>query len=432
MVITIIQSVLSIIASLLHIFPHFRGKAFVVIPEKEVDDAREKEVLRNQPSKRWNGLAFFKKYRYSAAEKAAKKIAVEIKNSAKTTPDLIIGIGRGGAIFGSMLSYRLENTPILIVDRTYLWDSSTNIREDGMIFDFDFPQKFKGDVLVVAGEYHSGMTMANYCTYLRGIGVDNIKTCVFYVERGLPQDPKEVDYHGEEGIGCPLMPWQDRDTIRDSISAADAEKLKKRISSRHKRIFIVRHGETAQNKDGIFIGVTDASLNSTGKRQAEEAGEFIKQYMIQKASTLILYSPLERCFETAYQILGRLPRGSAQIKQWPPLKERNYGVWEGMSRTDISFNYRELYEQYEKDTMNCVPPGADPMEEIVNRANIISIDLAGMCDQNIVLVTHKTTGRVLLSILLNKPIEKFRDIPFKNGQVVIIDSRDGELKEIIP
>lgn len=427
-----LQNFLSIVASLMQIFPGFRGKAYLVMPEKEVDAAKEMKVLHSEPSRRWNGLAFFKKYRYGAAEKAAESLAAQIKGDSNHTPDLIVGIGRGGAIFGSMLSYRLENTPILIVDRTYFWDSSTNIRVNGLLFDFDFPEWLKGDVLVVAGEYHSGMTMEKYCAYLRDKGVKRIKTCAFFVERGLPHAPKEVDFHAEEDKGCPLMPWQDRETIRDSISAVDAEKLKRRISSRHKRIFIVRHGETAQNKDDVFIGKTDVQLNSTGQWQADQAGIIIRENLIQQATTLILYSPLERCCDTAYRIMGSLPKNEAQMKRFDSLKERNYGKWEGMSRSDIRCQYDELYRQYEEDPMNCIIPDADPMSDIVSRAEMVCSAVKGCYDQNIVLVTHKATGRVVIAKLLNKPVEHFRDIEFRNGDVVILDSCGGEIKEFVP
>lgn len=418
--------ILDVISFVVSILTSLFGKAIVVVLGKEVDEGKDKKVLHNDPRFRWGGLAFFSRYHYPVAQRAAKRLAKKIRTPEEGgCPDLIVGIGRGGAIFGSMLSYRLENTPLLIVDRTYSWSSAADMREEGVIFNFDFPVRFKRNVLVVAGEYHSGRTMAYYCTHLRSIGVKRIRTCAFYVEKG--KTDVKVDYLGKEAKGCPLMPWQDESTIRDSISAADSIKLK-RISSQHrpKRIFIVRHGETLQNKDDIFIGVTDVPLSDKGIEEATQAGLKIKEEMIPDASIALLYSPMERCRQTAELIFGQLKSSKAKMLPLPLLMERNYGVWEGMSRSDIQFHYKKLYEQYELDPLNCTPEGADPLSDVKARTDLLCAFLNGQSDENVILVTHKTTGRVLISSLLDIPLEKYREINFTNGQVVMLESCENQ------
>lgn len=424
------MGILDFLGLILSVLPSFFGKAFVIVLGKEVDEGKDKKVLRNEPRFRWCGLAFFTRYHYSVAQRAAKKLAKRIRKPEEGgCPDLIVGIGRGGAIFGSMLSYRLENTPLLIVDRTYSWSPSADMREEGVIFNFDFPVRFKRNVLVVAGEYHSGRTMAYYCTHLRSIGVRRIRTCSFFVQKGNAD--LKVDYLGREAKGYPLMPWQDQFTIRDSISAADSMKLK-RISSQHrlKRIFIVRHGETLQNKEDIFIGVTDVPLSDSGLAQATQAGLKIKEQLIPEAAITVLYSPMERCRETAERIFGQLKSSKAKILPQPLLMERNYGAWEGMTRTAIKFHYPELYDQYEQGSLNCTPEGADPLEDVKNRTDLLRTFLNGQTDENIILVTHKTTGRILISSLLDLPLEKYREITFTNGQVIMLEACENQFSKI--
>lgn len=41
-------------------------------------------------------------------------------------------------------------------------------------------------------------------------------------------------------------------------------------------IYIIRHGQTEQNKDGILLGRTDAPLNDQGRREAGKAGQEVK------------------------------------------------------------------------------------------------------------------------------------------------------------
>ena len=142
--------ILDVISFVVSILTSLFGKAIVVVLGKEVDEGKDKKVLHNDPRFRWGGLAFFSRYHYPVAQRAAKRLAKKIRTPEEGgCPDLIVGIGRGGAIFGSMLSYRLENTPLLTVDRTYSWRSAADMREEGVIFNFDFPVRFKRNVLVV-------------------------------------------------------------------------------------------------------------------------------------------------------------------------------------------------------------------------------------------------------------------------------------------
>lgn len=42
------------------------------------------------------------------------------------------------------------------------------------------------------------------------------------------------------------------------------------------RVYIVRHGETQENRDGVIQGQQDTSLNSNGLEQARMVGEALK------------------------------------------------------------------------------------------------------------------------------------------------------------
>ena len=73
-------------------------------------------------------------------------------------------------------------------------------------------------------------------------------------------------------------------------------------------IYLVRHGQTAWNKEEIFRGRTDIPLDETGLRQAELAGQYFKDLKVHG----IYSSPLTRAWQTAERIAQfHPPEGSA-------------------------------------------------------------------------------------------------------------------------
>ncbi|MED1738317.1 histidine phosphatase family protein [Bacillus swezeyi] len=88
-------------------------------------------------------------------------------------------------------------------------------------------------------------------------------------------------------------------------------------------ICLIRHGETDWNALGKLQGRTDIPLNETGKRQAKETGEFLKD----ADWDVIITSPLKRARETAEFINQYL---GLEIVEMEDFIERNYGDAEGM------------------------------------------------------------------------------------------------------
>ena len=243
-------------------------------------------------------LGIYKKIPMKVAQKKAKELAKDIE---QYQPSIICGIGRGGAIFGSLISYNLFHIPIVAIDRKYNWEK--NEREDEILYDFDIPKNLTERVLLVAGEAHTGKTMKLFIEHLKKIGAENIKTCVFYKQSVCTYN---IDYIGIEGVSVPLMPWQDVSYIRDSISKENAIKLnakrKKIYSGKKITAYIVRHAETNENADGDrFIGTTDAVLSEKGKDQAVILGKLLAKENIDS----IFSSPLKRCVDTANCIKER-------------------------------------------------------------------------------------------------------------------------------
>ena len=93
------------------------------------------------------------------------------------------------------------------------------------------------------------------------------------------------------------------------------------------KILVTRHGQTSWNVLGKIQGQTDIELNETGRIQARETGESIKNEDID----LIITSPLKRARETA-EIINK--NFNVNIIEDRRLMERCFGEYEGLTKEE--------------------------------------------------------------------------------------------------
>jgi len=89
------------------------------------------------------------------------------------------------------------------------------------------------------------------------------------------------------------------------------------------RVYIVRHGETQENRDGIIQGQRDTFLNAIGSEQARMVGEALKDARLGIAFS----SDLSRAVKTAEAILLHHP--GINLNKQVELRERGMGELEG-------------------------------------------------------------------------------------------------------
>lgn len=98
------------------------------------------------------------------------------------------------------------------------------------------------------------------------------------------------------------------------------------------RIYIVRHGETIENKNGIIQGHLDGQLSKTGIEQAKSTAECLKKEPID----YIYSSDLKRAADTASYIAVHHP--NAVITLTEELRERYWGDFQGKNKNQIVGN----------------------------------------------------------------------------------------------
>jgi hypothetical protein len=90
------------------------------------------------------------------------------------------------------------------------------------------------------------------------------------------------------------------------------------------QIYLVRHGRTPWNEQGLLQGWADVSLAQVGRREASRVGAAITSI---HEPERVVTSPLARAIETAEIVADRT--GVASVETDPGWKERSFGSLEG-------------------------------------------------------------------------------------------------------
>lgn len=105
------------------------------------------------------------------------------------------------------------------------------------------------------------------------------------------------------------------------------------------RICIIRHGETDWNVEKRIQGHTDIPLNDTGRAQAL-AMAFNAAHQRFDA---IYSSDLLRAMETAAALAQREDHS---VKPLPQLRERHYGIFQGLTAAEAAVRHPEAHSHY--------------------------------------------------------------------------------------
>src|SRR5712671_681566 len=186
------------------------------------------------------------------------------------------------------------------------------------------------------------------------------------------------------------------------------------------RVFMVRHGATVLSAEDRFAGATDVALSDEGREQTRRLAQRLSREKI----AAIYASPLGRTVETA-QILAAPHK--LQVQTRDGFREINHGRWEQMTRREVEKRFPEEAAEWEKDPYTFAPLGGESGLAVTARALPVLIQLVREHPgENILVVSHKATIRLLLSSLLGFDPRRYRDnLDQKPAGLNIVDFRDA-------
>jgi probable phosphoglycerate mutase len=190
-------------------------------------------------------------------------------------------------------------------------------------------------------------------------------------------------------------------------------------TTRLTRICLVRHGETEWNAERRIQGQIDIGLNETGRRQAVAAGRWLKQ-----AGIMALYSSdLKRAWTTAQAIgaeLGLVPVAA------PEMRERRYGVFEGLTYDEAKLNHPEGYAAFEGRNADYDFENGESLHVMFERVTGKLKELAERHPGGtIVVVLHGGVLDIINRFVRGNSLETPRDFLIPNAGINWIALADG-------
>ncbi|SHN42815.1 probable phosphoglycerate mutase [Duganella sacchari] len=191
-------------------------------------------------------------------------------------------------------------------------------------------------------------------------------------------------------------------------------------------ILLIRHGETAWNAVRRLQGHIDIPLNEEGERQAAA----LARALAGEKLDAIIASDLQRAMQTAQAVAGHHPH--LQLHTDAQLRERAYGVFEGMLYQDIQHQYPDDFAKWQARDIEAVMPAGERKAESFHQfydRTIAALQAVAErhTGQTVAVVAHggvlECAYRAARGIQLDSP----RDFQVKNASVNRFTAGAGKL-----
>lgn len=177
----------------------------------------------------------------------------------------------------------------------------------------------------------------------------------------------------------------------------------------HKTIYLIRHGETDYNRQGVVQGSgIDAHLNELGRAQARAFFEAYQDIAFDKVYT-------SKLIRTVQSVQGFLDKGHTH-EAYDGLNEISWGVREGRTPNSMDNDYyRWLVESWQKGQTDLPAEGGESPEDVQKRLlPVVELILSRPEEKTILVAMHGRAMRVLLATLFEQPLWQMDNYPHHN------------------
>jgi len=174
------------------------------------------------------------------------------------------------------------------------------------------------------------------------------------------------------------------------------------------RLYLTRHGRTPWNLAGRYQGRTDIPLDDVGRAQSEALAETLRGQV-----QAIIASDLARARETAQIVSEAL--GIPLLGVDPDLRERGYGIFEGLTRDECIEKHPDVWAAREGDR-NFAPPGSESFEQVttrVRRALTRAVESIRGRHDRLLVIGHGSALRMFVEAITGGPAEPLGNLHYR-------------------
>jgi broad specificity phosphatase PhoE len=176
-----------------------------------------------------------------------------------------------------------------------------------------------------------------------------------------------------------------------------------------KTLYIVRHGQTDLNKQGIVQGRgRDTDLNNEGRKQADLFYKAYKSVPFDK----IYISELKRTQQSIQQFIDL----GIPYEKLSGLDELAWGIYEGMpSSPETKAAFLKLMRDWVGGKLDSkFENGESPNEVRLRQIEALRIIMSHTEEDNVLICMHGRAMRLLLCLLTGKPLTEMDSFPHQN------------------
>lgn len=195
-------------------------------------------------------------------------------------------------------------------------------------------------------------------------------------------------------------------------------------------LYLIRHGETDGGDTKRYHGSIDIPLSDRGRQQVAEKAVALTQHLSRgitarylsylrdvhgategsedpgkdaRELSAVYCSDLSRAAESAEIICAAHGLSPVRVAA---LRERSFGVWEGMSFAEIRERYPEAFGAWASNPLAYSPVGGETTREVKDRV-IAAVDaiLRDNAGRPVAIVAHGGVNRIILCHVLGMPLD---------------------------
>jgi len=183
-------------------------------------------------------------------------------------------------------------------------------------------------------------------------------------------------------------------------------------------ILLIRHGETAWNREQVFRGRSDIALADRGREQARLLAERLAEEDLEA----VYSSSLSRSRETAEPVAKA---HGLRVRVDDRLTDMSYGQWEGRQHEEVKREHPDLYRTWIEAPHTFRPPGGERLSEVVARAWPAMGEIGRRHREGrVAVVTHRVVCKLLLCSAVGAGEAAFWRVRVDTASISIVETGD--------